>query len=72
MHWSACVSCSSWIAATMHAWTVPVLHAVYFVQGILGLSRLAVSFFYKDELHIDPAEVRGRPARSRQCVPGYL
>ncbi|GLC69288.1 hypothetical protein PLESTF_000811800 [Pleodorina starrii] len=30
---------------------------VYFVQGILGLSRLAVSFFFKDELHIDPAEV---------------
>ncbi|KXZ46444.1 hypothetical protein GPECTOR_43g880 [Gonium pectorale] len=30
---------------------------VYFVQGILGLSRLAVSFFFKDELHIQPAEV---------------
>ncbi|PNW87937.1 hypothetical protein CHLRE_01g007737v5 [Chlamydomonas reinhardtii] len=30
---------------------------VYFVQGILGLSRLAVSFFFKDELHIEPAEV---------------
>uniref|UniRef100_A9T467 Biopterin transport-related protein BT1 n=1 Tax=Physcomitrium patens TaxID=3218 RepID=A9T467_PHYPA len=29
---------------------------VYFVQGILGLSRLAVSFFLKDELHLDPAE----------------
>lgn len=32
--------------------------AVYFVQGILGLSRLATSFFFKDDLHIDPAEVR--------------
>lgn len=30
---------------------------VYFVQGILGLSRLAVSFFLKDDLHLDPAEV---------------
>jgi folate/biopterin transporter len=30
---------------------------VYFVQGILGLSRLAVSFFLKDELHLSPAEV---------------
>lgn len=32
---------------------------VYFVQGILGLSRLAVSFFLKDNLHLDPAEVSG-------------
>ncbi|TVQ57793.1 MAG: folate/biopterin family MFS transporter [Spirulina sp. DLM2.Bin59] len=30
---------------------------VYFVQGILGLSRLAVSFFLKDELHLSPAQV---------------
>ena len=30
---------------------------VYFVQGILGLARLAVSFFLKDELHLSPAEV---------------
>ena len=30
---------------------------VYFVQGILGLSRLAVSFFLKDELGLTPAEV---------------
>lgn len=30
---------------------------VYFVQGVLGLSRLAVSFFLKDNLHLDPAEV---------------
>ncbi|KAK6913954.1 Biopterin transporter family [Dillenia turbinata] len=29
---------------------------VYFVQGVLGLSRLAVSFFMKDDLHLDPAE----------------
>ncbi|MEM8640905.1 MAG: folate/biopterin family MFS transporter [Cyanobacteria bacterium P01_G01_bin.54] len=31
--------------------------AVYFVQGILGLSRLAVSFFLKDALSLSPAEV---------------
>ncbi len=31
--------------------------AVYFVQGILGLARLAVSFFLKDELKLSPAEM---------------
>lgn len=38
---------------------------VYFVQGILGLSRLAVTFFLKDDFHLDPAEVRlhAPPAR---------
>lgn len=30
---------------------------VYFVQGILGLARLAVSFFLKDDLHLSPANV---------------
>lgn len=30
---------------------------VYLVQGILGLSRLAVSFFLKDELKLSPAQV---------------
>ena len=30
---------------------------VYFVQGILGLARLAVSFFLKDELKLSPVEV---------------
>lgn len=30
---------------------------VYFVQGILGLSRLAVSFFLKDDLGLSPSEV---------------
>jgi folate/biopterin transporter len=29
---------------------------VYFVQGALGLSQLAVSFFLKDDLHLSPAE----------------
>jgi hypothetical protein len=35
----------------------PVPSSVYFVQGILGLSRLAIQFFFKDDLHIEPAEV---------------
>lgn len=30
---------------------------VYFVQGIIGLSRLAISFFLKDELGLRPAQV---------------
>ncbi|CAL8466314.1 g5850 [Coccomyxa elongata] len=30
---------------------------VYFVQGILGLSRLGVSFLYKDEFQLEPASV---------------
>ncbi|MEB3311275.1 MAG: folate/biopterin family MFS transporter [Snowella sp.] len=31
--------------------------SVYFVQGILGLARLAVSFFLKDELGLTPAQM---------------
>lgn len=34
-----------------------MLRAVYFVQGILGLSRLGVSFLYKDEFQLEPASV---------------
>src|SRR4028119_53312 len=30
---------------------------VYFVQGILGLARLAVSFFLKDDLGLSPVQV---------------
>jgi len=30
---------------------------VYFVQGALGLSRLALSFFMKDQLHMSPADM---------------
>ena len=30
---------------------------IYFVQGILGLARLAVSFFLKDDLGLTPAQV---------------
>ena len=31
--------------------------SVYMVQGILGLARLAISFFLKDELALSPAQV---------------
>ena len=34
-----------------------VIITIYFVQGILTLSRLAVSFFLKDELLLSPAEM---------------
>lgn len=30
---------------------------VYFVQGVIGLARLAISFFLKDELGLSPAQV---------------
>jgi hypothetical protein len=30
---------------------------VYFIQDILGLFEPAISFFLKDDLHLDPAEV---------------
>lgn len=33
--------------------------SVYFVQGSLSISRLAVSFFLKDELGLSPAQVAG-------------
>lgn len=35
---------------------VSAIVLVYFVQGILGLSRLAKDFFVKDELGLDPAQ----------------
>ena len=31
---------------------------MYFVQGILGLARLGVTYMYKDEFHLEPATVR--------------
>jgi len=31
--------------------------AIYFVEGALGLARLAQTFFLKDELHLGPAEM---------------
>ena len=40
---------------------------VYFVQGILGLSRLAKDFFVKDELGLDPQQAV-RPSLLRRAV----
>ena len=42
--------------ATWNAELAAIL-TVYFVQGALGLSRLAVTYFMKDELKLSPAEV---------------
>ena len=42
------------IEAVPEVWAIAL---VYFVQGILGISRLAVSFYYKDTLHLGPAEL---------------
>lgn len=42
---------------------------VYFVQGVLGLARLAVSFYLKDDLHLDPAEVCVAHSFSRFSCP---
>ncbi|CAI5505565.1 unnamed protein product [Closterium sp. Naga37s-1] len=36
---------------------VVVIAIVYFVQGMLGLARLAVTFLLKDDFGLDPAEV---------------
>ncbi len=40
---------------------------MYFVQGILGLARLALTYFFKDELHLDP--VRLTLASLDLCTP---
>ncbi len=37
------------------SWELLAILSIYFVQGILGLSRLAISFFLKDELGLSPA-----------------
>jgi folate/biopterin transporter len=39
------------------SWELFAILVVYFVQGILGLARLATSFFLKDDLGLSPAEV---------------
>ncbi len=38
-------------------WELSAILMVYFVQGVLGLARLAVSFFLKDDIALSPAEV---------------
>ncbi len=47
-----------------------LLCAVYFVQGILGLSRLGVSFLYKDEFHLEPASVSLSSSASHMLLLG--
>lgn len=42
------------IESTPEIWAIIL---VYFVQGILGISRLALTFYYKDTLHLGPAEL---------------
>lgn len=55
-------SLKSWFKNTVlfgqePTWELFAILLVYFVQGILGLARLAVSFFLKDELGLTPAQV---------------
>ncbi len=42
------------IQTTPEIWAIAL---VYFVQGILGISRLALTFYYKDILHLEPADL---------------
>ncbi len=39
------------------SWELFGILTVYFVQGVLGLARLAISFFLKDELGLNPAQM---------------
>ena len=39
------------------SWELFAILSIYFVQVILGLSRLAISFFLKDELGLSPASM---------------
>jgi folate/biopterin transporter len=42
------------IQTTADIWAIIL---VYFIQGLLGISRLALSFYYKDMLHLSPADL---------------
>lgn len=42
------------IPATSEIWMIAI---VYFIQGLLGISRLALSFYYKDTLHLSPVDM---------------
>jgi folate/biopterin transporter len=42
------------IPATPEVWAIAL---VYFVQGLLGICRLAITFYYKDVLHLTPVDV---------------
>ena len=42
------------IPATPEIWAIAL---VYFVQGLFGICRLAMSFYYKDVLHLTPVDL---------------
>jgi folate/biopterin transporter len=42
------------IPATPEIWAIAL---VYFVQGLFSICRLALSFYYKDTLHLSPADL---------------
>jgi len=42
------------IPATPEIWAIAL---VYFVQGLFGICRLALSFYYKDVLHLTPVDL---------------
>lgn len=42
------------IPATPDIWTIAI---VYFIQGLFSICGLALSFFYKDTLHLSPADL---------------
>jgi folate/biopterin transporter len=48
---------ASWFKSLKFDMELGAIALVYFVQGALGLSHLAVSFFLKDRLSLSPAEV---------------
>ncbi|GJP39706.1 hypothetical protein CLOM_g24049 [Closterium sp. NIES-68] len=65
--WALPADAVRWYQQSVADWMVPglglpvtadiiAIALVYFVQGVLGLARLAVSFFLKDEFGLDPAE----------------
>lgn len=58
---AASVTPSEWLQKTVLSGVEPTpdvwaFLTVYFVQGALGLARLATTFFLKDDLHLGPAE----------------
>ena len=45
------------LVKTVSSTSVMVILVCYFVQGALGMSRLAISFLFKDSFHLSPSEV---------------
>jgi len=52
-----CQFCGSWLSQGHVLLRSAAAAAVYFVQGILRLSSLAVTFFLKDNLKMEPTQV---------------